>query len=354
MLPISVCIICKNEEQNLERFFTALRKYDWELIFVDTGSTDCSRDIALKYTDKVFDFPWINDFSAARNYSISQASNDMILILDCDEFLLDVDIQQVLLLMEQHPEDIGCIQLQNHTNINGTDTIVYHSLNRFFNRKFYHYTGAVHEQTTRIDHKSIPPFYQLPLTVDHQGYNLPLKEKAQKSKRDRDILLEELKKDPQNPYLLFQTGKTYDFENDSDKALTYYVKAISSPNFNPEEEYTIHLLLAYGNCLLDTGHYEAALSMIDVESILSTYADYYCLLGRIYYSNKQPLQAMMAFIKALACEKEIVEGSRYNIPHYNIGFLNEQLGDINNAIMQYRLCENFPMASKRLEELNIN
>ena len=78
MLPISVCTICKNEEHNLERFFTALRKYDWELIFVDTGSTDCSRDIALKYTDKVFDFPWNNDFSAARNYAVSKASNDCI------------------------------------------------------------------------------------------------------------------------------------------------------------------------------------------------------------------------------------------------------------------------------------
>lgn len=351
MLPISVCIICKNEEQNLDRFFTALKKYDWELIFVDTGSTDRSRDIALQYTDKVFDFPWNNDFSAARNYSIAQATNDMILILDCDEFLLDVDTEQILLLMKQHPEDVGCIQLQNHTSVNGTDTIVYHSLNRFFSRKFYYYTGAVHEQTTRIDHSPIPPFYQLPLTVDHQGYNLSLDRKSEKAKRDRDILLKELEKDPQNAYLLFQTGKTYDFENDSEKALTYYVKAISSPYFNPEEEYTIHLLLAYGNCLLDTGHYEAALSMMDVESILSAYADYYCLLGQIYYSNKQPLQAMMAFIKALSCEKEITEGACSNIPHYNIGFINEQLGDIENAVVQYQLCHDFPMATDRLKEL---
>ena len=93
--------------------------------------------------------------------------------------------------------------------------------------------------------------------------------------------------------------------------------------------------------------------MKDVEPYMSAYGDYYCLMGRIYYANRQPLQAIMAFIKALSCEKEFTDGSRFNIPHYNIGYINEQLGDIDSAIIQYKMCKNFPMAENRLKELGL-
>ena len=69
-VPISVCMITKNEEKKLERCLSSLAPYGFEIVIVDTGSTDRTKEIAAKYTDKIFHFEWINDFSAARNYSL--------------------------------------------------------------------------------------------------------------------------------------------------------------------------------------------------------------------------------------------------------------------------------------------
>lgn len=70
----SVCIITKNESEKLERCLNSLIPYDCKIIVVDTGSTDDSAEIAKKYTDFVYFFEWINDFAAARNYSLEKAS----------------------------------------------------------------------------------------------------------------------------------------------------------------------------------------------------------------------------------------------------------------------------------------
>ena len=85
-LPVSVCIIAKNEEKYIEQCLRHLLPFGMEIVVVDTGSNDRTRDIALKYTDQVFDFEWINDFSAARNFAASKAKNNWILVVDCDEY----------------------------------------------------------------------------------------------------------------------------------------------------------------------------------------------------------------------------------------------------------------------------
>ena len=64
-LPITACIIAKNEEKYIDQCLRHLLSYEMEIVVVDTGSTDRTKEIAFKYTDKVYDFTWINDFSAA-------------------------------------------------------------------------------------------------------------------------------------------------------------------------------------------------------------------------------------------------------------------------------------------------
>ena len=70
MTAVSVCIIGKNEEAHLERLFKSIDKaftgYPHEVLFVDTGSSDDTKEVAAKYADRVIDFKWVNDFSAAR------------------------------------------------------------------------------------------------------------------------------------------------------------------------------------------------------------------------------------------------------------------------------------------------
>jgi tetratricopeptide (TPR) repeat protein len=93
---ISLCMITKDEENNLVKCLRSVKPVVDEIIVVDTGSADRTRDIATVLGAKVFEFPWENDFSAARNFSISQARGDWILILDADEVISPLDHASLL------------------------------------------------------------------------------------------------------------------------------------------------------------------------------------------------------------------------------------------------------------------
>ena len=96
---LSIGMIVKNEEKKLEKCLRAVeplrQAIDCELLIADTGSVDGTRAIAEKYADKVIDFPWVNDFSAARNAVLEIASGKWYFWLDADEYL-DPDFSQLL------------------------------------------------------------------------------------------------------------------------------------------------------------------------------------------------------------------------------------------------------------------
>lgn len=91
MPTVSLCMIVKDEEDTLERCLESVHDLVDEIIIVDTGSKDKTKDIARRYTENIFDFPWIDDFSAARNYSFEQATMEYIFWLDADDVLLPKD-----------------------------------------------------------------------------------------------------------------------------------------------------------------------------------------------------------------------------------------------------------------------
>ena len=73
MITISLCMIVKNEEKNLPRCLNSIKDLVDEIIIVDTGSTDQTKEVAARYTDQVLDFKWIDDFAAARNFAFDQS-----------------------------------------------------------------------------------------------------------------------------------------------------------------------------------------------------------------------------------------------------------------------------------------
>ncbi len=87
MITISVCMIVKNEEKILARCLDSLKGIADEIIIVDTGSTDETKQIAARYTDKIYDYEWNHDFAAARNFSFSKASCQYIYQADADEVI---------------------------------------------------------------------------------------------------------------------------------------------------------------------------------------------------------------------------------------------------------------------------
>jgi glycosyltransferase involved in cell wall biosynthesis len=112
MVTISACMIVKNEEKVLARCLESIKDLVEEIIIVDTGSTDATKDIAANYTDKIYDFAWINDFSAARNYSFSKASMDYIYAADADEVIDEENRQRFLRLKQELLPEIEIVQMQ--------------------------------------------------------------------------------------------------------------------------------------------------------------------------------------------------------------------------------------------------
>ncbi len=111
MISISLCMIVKNEEPVLARCLDSIYDLMDEIIIVDTGSSDCTKEIASRYTDKIYDFTWIHDFSAARNYSFSKATMDYIYVADADEVLDEENRERFLQLKENMVSDIEIVQM---------------------------------------------------------------------------------------------------------------------------------------------------------------------------------------------------------------------------------------------------
>ena len=128
MATISLCMIVKNEEAVLDRCLSSVSDLVDEIIVVDTGSTDSSREIAARFTEKVFDFPWRDDFAAARNESFSHASMDYCMWLDADDVLLDADRTAFLSLKSSLSPDISVVMAPYHTGFdeNGQVTFSYY------------------------------------------------------------------------------------------------------------------------------------------------------------------------------------------------------------------------------------
>ena len=111
MVTISICMIVKNEEKVLARCLDSLKGIWDELIIVDTGSTDRTKEIAKQYTNKIYDFPWNGNFSDARNYSFSKASCDYIYSADADEELDEENRNRFFLLKEALLSEVEIVQM---------------------------------------------------------------------------------------------------------------------------------------------------------------------------------------------------------------------------------------------------
>ena len=87
MANISLCMIVRDEHEVLARCLSSVCDAVDEIVIVDTGSQDDTRDIALRYTDKVYEFKWQDDFAAARNYAFDMAHGDYLMWLDADDVI---------------------------------------------------------------------------------------------------------------------------------------------------------------------------------------------------------------------------------------------------------------------------
>lgn len=349
MIPISVCIITKNEAEHLQKCLEALKPYPFEIVVTDTGSEDDSVEVARRYTDRVYEFEWINDFSAARNFCISRASHNTILSLDTDEFIRPFDWDALQKALEEHPKSLGAIELFSYFDVDGETKRQVSRLERLFNRRYYHFINPIHEVLVPID-RMIPSSYDAPISVDHVGYQGSTEKLKEKAERDIELIRTQIKSDPENPYLYFQLGQSYMLMRDHAGALPWFRKAMEH-HPAPGADYTLALLYNYADILLDDNLVEEAASVLPFRDSFSDNKDFLCLSGRIYLHMGQPLKALPEFVQALSAPKFILEDPR--TPSYYIGFIYEMFGKKDIALTHYKNCgDAYPPAIEALKRLD--
>lgn len=147
MITISLCMILKDEEKSIGKCLNSIKDIVDEIIIVDTGSTDKTKEIVKSYTEKIYDFQWIDDFSMARNFSFSKATKDYILWLDADESINEENRERLITLKNKIDENIDVVTMKTYMDMDeNNNPKITCTRNRIVkNNKNFQWIGFVHE-----------------------------------------------------------------------------------------------------------------------------------------------------------------------------------------------------------------
>ena len=289
-MTISVCMIVKNEEKNLGACLECLQKIADEIVIVDTGSTDSTKEIAAKYTDKIYDFAWVDDFSAARNFAFSKATMDYIYSADADERLDEENQAKFLQLKEVLLPEIEIVQMY-YCNQLEHNTI--YSFDKEYRPKLYKrvrqfvWQEKIHEAVV-LD----PVVYDSDIEIMHkphgnhgsrdlQIFAKMVEEGEPLSKRLREIYAKEL----------YITGELSDLEK-AELFFKYWVE--STTDIDELKQASCVLARWYRLVGNDAEFFKYALKVTALESCSEMCYE----LGEYYYNKKDMAEAAMWYYNA--------------------------------------------------------
>lgn len=205
---ISLCMIVRDEESNLDRCLQAAKPYVDEICVVDSGSTDGTVAIAKKYGARIQEIVWPDDFAEARNISLEMAGGDWILVLDADEVLRPGAEDELAAIVDEPGNIAGFQNVVNHGDEGKQVSCLI--LRLFRNMPEHRFVGAIHEQviTPILDNgvKFNMRVVDKILDIDHYGYTESARQDKHKDERNRIHFERGLEKEPDNAYLWFKYG----------------------------------------------------------------------------------------------------------------------------------------------------
>ena len=147
MTELSLCMIVKNEEERLARCLSSVQGAVDEIIILDTGSTDGTKDVALRFTQRVYDYAWDDDFSAARNASFAYTTRPFILWLDADDVMERSEREKLMALKARLTADVDAVMMKYHAGIgrDGRPSLIYERERIVRRDAGFVFSGVVHE-----------------------------------------------------------------------------------------------------------------------------------------------------------------------------------------------------------------
>jgi len=317
---LSLCVICKNEEENIGNLLESVKGdlFD-EIILVDTGSTDKTVEIIKKYTDKVFFFEWINDFSAARNESFSHATSDYIMWLDSDDIIEAKDYKKLLDLKKKlHESPIWLVKYEYAHDEQGRSICSFYReriVKRDLNLKWQE---PIHEY--------------LPLDAPYKKTDIEVHHYKMHVTSDRNIpMLEDIvKKNPHVGRNVFYLGKEYFDSGRLKEGIEKLKQFVEMPDAWSENKY--NALLRISSYYKSEKDYEQSIKYCwKALKTNELKADAYCEMGELYMASKRWDYAIHWFRIAAGMERpedalDIVE------PKYHTWLPNLQLCLCYNSV----------------------
>jgi tetratricopeptide (TPR) repeat protein len=251
---LALVLIARDEQNSIERCLESVKPYVDEMIVLDTGSSDSTKEIARRCGAKVFDFEWCDDFSAARNAALLHSSARWNLILDADEWIESKGAELLKAIRNRDPY-VGLIPVASGYDLNGNVEVVTSWMPRVLPRGVK-YDGMVHEQPV-----SNLPRKKINTKIGHCGYR---QERLELKKgRNRALLSKMLQARPSDPYLLYQLGRDHEVYEDFSEAVDLFVKALEVTPESVQFRHDLIVRLLY--CLKKTGAHEPAVEFAEAE-----------------------------------------------------------------------------------------
>ncbi|WP_139996969.1 glycosyltransferase [Paenibacillus paridis] len=337
MKTLSIVMIVRNEEKVLGRCLESIKNLVDEIIVVDTGSKDTTKEIATSFGAKIYDYEWNDSFSDARNYALEQATSDWNLVLDSDEYLSNESADEIHNFINNNNNTIGRVKRIDKFKDKAGDSFAQTFISRLFPRNL-RYKGKIHEQ---ID--SSLPRVKLSVEVQHDGYY-----NQSRSERNIPLLLHEIKVAPQEAYYHYQIAKEYrGLEKHElsyhhlkqaysyiDKTTSYYpntiVDYIYAGMASGELDEILQVINDENNRLSDFADYQFASALYYLEIIMKNTNKYVHLLPEIEICYQKCLQI------GETDKYDSVMGTGSFSALHNLGVFYEVTGQTTKAIECYK------------------
>ena len=352
MSEISAVLIVKNEAQCLESCLSAVKNAVDEIVVLDTGSQDETVAIARQYTDKVYDFVWCDDFSAARNAAIAHATGTWCLTLDADEVLQAPEIARKNLQKfaeENSTSTLGTIEIES--SFGGEGLVSIDHTQRFFHRESFQYSGAIHEQLNAINGNSTQS--PVGIRVLHSGYEQSSDDPSHKALRNIPILKKCTEKFPEDEYYWYQIGISYYSLLEYDRCIEALEHAQSLIEFNQDvsqgaqgpvaRAVLTNLVTTLTYAYINTEQVEKGCNELERHLEIGhagiNRADFLHALGYAYLVLGEFENARLAYNASLDLgpEQEDVQGTGSYSSYYHLGLVEEAEQNLGKALGQYGL-----------------
>ncbi len=326
---LSVCFIVKDEEKVLERILKQVKLFADEIVVVDTGSGDKTKEIAFKFTDKVFDFEWCDDFSKARNFSFSKATCEYVMWLDADDFIFPKDIEKIKRLKSKD-FDVAYLKYVTGFDEKYRPTFIFERERILRCDKNFKWQEPVHEVITpfgKMVHENIL-IYHFKSDKDRTGRNLKIYEKRRANGENF------------SPRAMFYYARELYFNGFYEKAVEVFNEFLKRDAW---VENKIEASLNLSNCHLVLGHKDEALKVLFASFLYDLpRAEILCQIGKIYFDSDYEKSAYY-YKLALKCKMSTREGgfilpNFYNFtPAIQLCALYYKLGDIKKSFKFHKL-----------------